>query len=118
MISSTNADDADIQREITNMFVRTNILLRRFSLCSNNVKTVLFKTYCLCRYDAALWKTYNLGTLGKLRSCYHRCVKYSLDIEDKHSADARTTQFTLYLLMLQFRLRSSGLIAVIELFVR
>jgi len=27
-ISSTNADDADIQREITNMFVRTNILLR------------------------------------------------------------------------------------------
>ena len=38
MISSTNADDADIQREITNMFVRTNILLRRFSLCSNNVK--------------------------------------------------------------------------------
>ena len=55
MISGTNADDADIQREITNyMFVRTNILLRRFSLCSNNVKTVLYKTYCLCMYDAAL----------------------------------------------------------------
>jgi len=68
MISGTNADDADIQREITNKFVRTNIILCRFSLCSNNVKTVLFKTYCLCRYDAALWKTYNLGTLGKLRS--------------------------------------------------
>ena len=42
MISGTNADDADT--EITNMFFRTNILLRRFSLCSNNVKTVLFKT--------------------------------------------------------------------------
>jgi len=82
MISGTNADDADIQREITNKFVRTNIILCRFSLCSNNVKTVLFKTYCLCRYDTALWKTYNFGTLGKLRSCYHRCVKYSLDIED------------------------------------
>jgi len=27
IISSTNADDADIQREITNMFVRTKILL-------------------------------------------------------------------------------------------
>ena len=76
MISGTNADDADIQGEITNyMFVRTNILLRRFSLCSNDVKTVLYKTYCFCMYDAALWKTYNLGTLGKLRSCYHRCVK-------------------------------------------
>ena len=50
IISGTNADDADMQREITNMFVRTNILLRRFSLCSNNVKTVLFKTYILLMY--------------------------------------------------------------------
>jgi len=84
MISGTNADDADIQREITNMLVRTNIPLRTFSLCSNNVKTVLFKTYCLCMYDTALWKTYNLGTLGKLRSCYHRCIKifFGYDKED------------------------------------
>jgi len=47
MIFGTNADDADIQREITNKFVRTNILLHRFSLCSNNVKTVLFKNLLL-----------------------------------------------------------------------
>ena len=31
--------------------------------CSAVVKTVSFKTYCLCLYDASLWKPYNLGTL-------------------------------------------------------
>ena len=56
MIMSSNTDDADIQREVTNMFVRTNILIRKFSKCSDDVKTVLFKAYCICLYDAALWK--------------------------------------------------------------
>ena len=69
MIMSNIFDDADIQREITNMFVRTNTLIRKFSKCSAVVKTVLFKTYCVCLYDAFLWKHYNLGTLDKLRSC-------------------------------------------------
>jgi len=72
------------QREITNMFV-SNILLCRFSSCLNNVKTVLFKIYCLCKYGAALWKTYNLGTLGKLRSCYHRCVKIFFEFRRRDS---------------------------------
>ena len=72
---NTNMDDADIQREITNMFIRTNLLLRKFSKCSVNVKTVLFKSYCLCLYDASLWKRFNAGTLAKLRSCYNRCIK-------------------------------------------
>ena len=74
-LMNTNMDDADIQREITNMFIRTNLLLRKFSKCSVNVKTVLFKSYCLCLYDASLWKRFNAGTLAKLRSCYNRCIK-------------------------------------------
>ena len=65
----------DIQRGINNMLVRTNILIRKFSECSVAVKTVLFKAYCICLYDASLWKQYHLGALKKLRSCYHRCIK-------------------------------------------
>jgi len=72
---SNNFDDADIQREITIMSVRTNTLIRKFSKCSAVVKTVLFKTYCVCLYDASLCKHYNLGTLDKLRSCYNKCIK-------------------------------------------
>jgi len=59
-ITDNLTDDADIQREIRNLFVRTNILglRRRFHKCSMAVKCKLFKAYCycICLYDAALWK--------------------------------------------------------------
>jgi len=35
----------DIKREIRNLFMRTNVLVRRFAKCSVPVKLVLFKTY-------------------------------------------------------------------------
>jgi len=60
IIMSSNSDDNDIQREINNMLVRTNILIRKFFKCAAAVKIVLFKAYCICLYDASLWKHYNL----------------------------------------------------------
>ena len=75
VISSTLTDDSDIQREICNMFMRTNKLVRRFSKCSLDVKVKLFRSYCICLYDAALWSTYNIGTINKLAACYNRCIK-------------------------------------------
>ena len=75
MIVSNNADDADIQREVTNLFVRNNILIRKFYKCSVDAKIVLFKAYCICLYDVALWKHYNLRFLNKLRASYNRCIK-------------------------------------------
>ena len=47
LLTNCLSDDADINREIRNIFVRTNILIRRFSNCSLDVKAILFKTYCL-----------------------------------------------------------------------
>jgi len=40
----------------------------------------LFKTYCICLYDAALWSMYNKGSLRKLSSCYNKCVKLFLGV--------------------------------------
>ena len=57
------------------MFVRYNTLTRKFSKCSVNVKVALFRSYCLCLYDIALWNVYKTGSLLKFRSCYHKCGK-------------------------------------------
>jgi len=78
IISSDNTDDTDIHREVTNMFIRTNILSRKFHKCTVAVKTVLYRSYCICLYDAALWSNFHVGMLNKPRSCYNRCIKYSL----------------------------------------
>jgi exonuclease III len=76
IIANSNMDDDDIQREINNLYVRTNILLHKFTKCSVRVKLTLFKSYCLCLYDVALWKHYHIGFMTKLRSSYNRCIKW------------------------------------------
>jgi len=75
IIENTLCDNTDIQREIRNMFVRTNILARRFSRCSLEVKIVLFRAYCISLYDTALWNRYNEGVMHRLSSCYNKCLK-------------------------------------------
>ena len=75
IIFSDRKDNDDIQHEVRNMFMRTNLLLRRFSKCSYAVKLVLFRAYCICLYDACFWSNYNTGCLTKLKLCYHKCIK-------------------------------------------
>ena len=81
----SNIDDTDIQREITNMFIRTNILIRKFHKCTVAVKTVLFRSYCVCLYDAALWSNFHVGMLNKLRSSYNRYIKIFLGFNKRDS---------------------------------
>ena len=71
VISSNNNDDADI----SNIFIRTNILSRKFHKCLLVVKSVLVRSYCICLYDAALWYKFHVGILNKLLSAYNRCIK-------------------------------------------
>ena len=78
IIVSDNSDNDDIQREICNMFIRTNILIRRFHSCSHNVKVLLFKSYCVCLYDTYLRNYFKISAINKLRSCYHKCIKICL----------------------------------------
>jgi len=75
---ATQPSDDDINREVRNMFMRTNVLMRRLGNCSISMKWILFKCYCLCMYDAGLWHCYLKGSIQKLRSCYNRCLKMFL----------------------------------------
>lgn len=75
IINNDFSDDDDIKREIHNLFMRSNILTRRHSKCSVPVKLMLFKAYCLCLYDAAIWIHYSVTVYNKLRSCYNKCIK-------------------------------------------
>ncbi|MFZ2537928.1 MAG: reverse transcriptase family protein [Oscillospiraceae bacterium] len=75
IIDHDMCDDDDINREIKCLYTRTNILIRRFHRCSVGVKLKLFKSYCLCFYDIALWRNFTAKTLNHFLSCYHKCIK-------------------------------------------
>ena len=78
IISSSLCDDIDIQREVRNMYARTNTMARRYRKCSYKVKVRLFWTYCICLYGVALWTRYDKCSLLKFRSCYNKCLKFFL----------------------------------------
>jgi len=78
-------NDDEIKQEIRNLFMRTNVLRRRFATCSAPVKLMLFKTYCLCLYDAAFWNVYRASTLDKLNSAYNKCIKLFFQYKRRYS---------------------------------
>ena len=51
------SDDADVFRQVKCLYIRGNIISRKFANCSINVKLVVFKTYCSCLYTSQLWGT-------------------------------------------------------------
>ena len=68
-------DDSDIKREIQNLFLRANLLCRRFQHCSLQVKLKLFRAFCICFYGTALWNNFTAIAIAKFKSCYHKCLK-------------------------------------------
>jgi hypothetical protein len=85
MINNDFSDDDDIKREIRNLFMRSNILTRRYNKCSVAVKLMLFKAYCMCLYDAAIWVHYSTTVFNKLRSCYNKCIKIFFGYNRRYS---------------------------------
>ena len=74
MISSSSNDDIDILCQMSLLYARTNVLIRKFSRCSRNVKLCLFKAHCISFYGLALWKVFHVSVMNKLQ-LYVKCIK-------------------------------------------
>ena len=62
MFNSNGQDDEDMLRQMRNLYIRSNKLLRTFHYCSSDVKLELFKSYCTslhCCYYARLRVAFN-----------------------------------------------------------
>ena len=73
-------DEKDILRQRKKIYQQGNAIIRRFSMCSIDVKINLFKTYCTSMYTAHLWCRYRAtsnsrGAMSKLYVAYHNTLK-------------------------------------------
>ena len=62
MFNSNGQDDEDMLRQMRNLYIRSNKLLRTFHYCSSDVKLELFKSYCTSFYCCYLWTAYKKST--------------------------------------------------------
>lgn len=64
-------DDDDIAKCRRGIFMRGNIMLRKFSKCSDDVKTTLFRSYMTPLYCSSLWTVYTKASMNSLRIAYN-----------------------------------------------
>ena len=79
-LSDDGSDDLDIQRQYKSIYARGNSLIRKFHMCSNSVKSLLFKSYCSSMYTCHLWRSYKQTTVRKLRVAFHCTFKQLLNL--------------------------------------
>jgi len=61
------------------------MLITKIHRCSVNVKLTLFKNFCLCVYDTALWKYFSATAYSKFKSVYNKCIKKMFDYTRRDS---------------------------------
>ena len=86
VIDSSGCDDRDISRQVRGLYFRANMLVRKFSLCSYNVKRQLFVSYCTSMYCAHLWSQFSLAQIQKLRVAYNNSFRKIFQLPARCSA--------------------------------
>ena len=72
---STKNSDLDLKRQMRKIYANTNLLLRKFSKCSVDVKCYLFKTYCSNLYCAPMWFDCTKTALKKMEVAYNNSLR-------------------------------------------
>ena len=73
-ISDDLSDDDDINRQRRTLYVQGNVILRKFNMCSLEVKLTLFRAYCSPMYGVQLWWNYKKSALNRLHIAFHNIL--------------------------------------------
>jgi len=83
-ISDNLRDDNDINRELRAIYARGNVLIKKFIMCTDDVKVKLFKSYCNSFYSSQLWCSFNVASIKKLQVAYNhvfrKLMKFDRDV--------------------------------------
>ena len=80
IISNDCSDDLDIMRHCRYLYAVGNSLIRKFHMCSTQVKIKLFQTYCCNIYTGHLWINYKLSTINKAQVAYNTIFRKLLNV--------------------------------------
>ena len=85
MVITKNCD-IDMKRQMKKFYANNNILSRKFSKCSPDVKCMLFKLFCSNMYCSTMWYNCTVNAMRKLRISYNNSLRRLLNISKYNSA--------------------------------
>ena len=84
-LSSDLKEDTDIKRQIKSIYSRGNILIRKFRGCTNDIKCLLFQSFCTNFYCSSLWSSFNMSTIHNAKVAFNNVFRYLLGIRERCS---------------------------------
>ena len=85
IISEANCD-GDLKRQMRKYYANANMLLRKFSYCSPDVKCCMFKSYCATMYCSSMWFDSTVTSIKKLKIAYNNGLRRLLNLPKYNSA--------------------------------
>ena len=82
---SSNKDDDAISCQIRGLYARGNVLVKHFSFCSDDVKSILFKTFCSSFYCCHLWSNGAVESRRRLKVAHNRVFRVLMKLEHRIS---------------------------------
>ena len=67
-------------------YANANMLLRKFSYCSPDVKCCMFKSYCATMYCSSMWFDSTVTSMKKLKITYNNGLRRLLNLPKYNSA--------------------------------
>ena len=86
-ISSDLSDTVDIKNQMKMFYVRANMILRKFSRCSDAVKLTLVRSYCCTVYCCSLWYSIYVYDYSRLNIAFNCMIRkiFKLRFDDSIS---------------------------------
>ena len=84
-ICNDESDDRAIEKQCKCLYARGNILLRHFRQCSDEVRSLLFNSYCTSFYCSSLWHNFRSLSIRSLKTAYNRVFRLLFNIRGQIS---------------------------------
>ena len=86
ILNSQLKTSVDVFRQTRNFYAQANMLLRNFRYCSDDVKCMLFRSYCTNMNCCPLWFNSTSSSIKKLKASYNGVLRRLLLIVKPYSA--------------------------------
>ena len=86
ILNSQLKTSVDVSRQTRKFYAQANMLLRNFRYCSDDVKCMLFRSFCTNMYCCPLWFNSTSSSIKKLKASYNGVLRRLLLIVKPYSA--------------------------------
>ena len=84
IVSETNCD-GDLKRQLRKYYANPNMLIRKFSYCSPDVKCCMLKSYCSTMY-CSMWFDSTVTFMNKMKIAYNNGLRRLRNLPKFNSA--------------------------------